>query len=1466
MKIIILFTVLRHLLRRWVIHTKRKCKKCGRVIGSDAPGMICWTCYNKKNETVEVINDFKTLSDGFSGIDDNKAVEEINLAAKRATNKENIIENLKDDKNFSKKVVHIEEIPAKEGEYCELGGLPDQISLFLKDENIKLFKHQCELTKHIRKGKNVIITTPTASGKTLAFSLPILEKFATDSNATALFIYPANALINDQLKKLIEYEKKTNISLDAFSYNKDTENADRKYIRANARTLLTTPYMLHRILFWHFQWCNFYSNLKYVVIDEAHEYSGVFGSNVALLIRRLRRIANYYGADPQFILSSATLANPIEFSEQLVGEKFELINEDASSRGRKYFVMYNPYVEEEHPSIEYDTRDLFSMLILNDLQTLCFTKTKYRAEKTISMVESYLKKNNPEIISKIAPYRAGYTSEERKNLEKGLKNKDLIGVTSTNALELGVDLGSLDAVIISSYPGTMISTWQQAGRAGRGTDDSLVIFLASDDPLNQCIVKKPQFILDKGHENAIIDLNNEYIMKKHIQCAVSELTLTHEDAEKYFGLNNSDLENFEKEGFIRYGIMGWDYNGMYKSFNHDYPALEHNLKHIDVAEFEIVYNGRVLEYVSREEGYGLSYIGASYRNQGKKYVVKNFNLNNGRIILEKKDVETNRGSWKKINLEILEKFKTKKYGTLKLHFGELEVDKTFYTYEIVQGRSTNFKKMDVKPVTFITKGLWIEIPDSIINELKNQFSATKITEWSINGVVRALSSMFPYYVLCSRCDLEGFYDKDYHNRQSDTIFFFDTHPGGIGLAEKGLETFPDLVKITLNMVKDCKCKQGCALCIYSNPCGTNYQRLHKKGTIFLLEKILGQIELLYDNWIEEVKQADIKYDCHIEDNDYYDEGDISEIHDPIDEFDEIPKDKILCGVCNTIKPLNVYLKDKMKNVCDLCLNGDEKYLKGEFFVPTDPQKHFGQYPYEFIIDFNDYLDDYNSKLNKVINDFEERIKKIGEEYANDINDEYLDEIGYLEPNEKFSAEDVDIHDFFPDMFSENRYRCKEYLCDRCGKIFYSYSYEKFCHKCNDAIEYNRNTSEINHFVSQHHNPKKSPSNVNNNPSQIRDMDISNDYFLEKSNKTENEPFIIETKFCISCGKTKSLSEFQKLGNTEIYCESCRKLEKCPVCGEYEPRRKFFLNKIKQAECKYCREKKECTACRELKSRRMFDDLGRGEIYCTSCKENKKCPICGHFEPRRKFYVDGIEQLKCKYCRETKTCKGCQKIKSRREFPNLGRSQLFRSNNYCNYCVTTKECPVCKKTKKRKKFMKNGVEGTECLECIEKKIMTKKEVKTVKKAETITVDPKVRKSIPQNYQPSYPNHENTKNISTPKPVDNSKNYYDISSNKKQKLCKGCGNLRSRKKFIKNGKEEEYCSYCRKQMKCKGCKEYKSRYEFPSGLRQKYCKSCKELKICSKCGKTLARYKFIKRGIERDSCKYCNRNIIDRIFKI
>ena len=760
-------------------------------------------------------------------------------------NLENVIENLKNDLKFSKKVIHIEEIPAREAEYCDIPNLPNKISNFLDKENIKLFKHQCELINFIRKGKNVIITTPTASGKTLAFSLPILEKFNDDLNATALFLYPKNSLINDQYEKFLKYQEKTGMCLNHFKYTRDTNPKERPQIREKVKMLLTNTYMLHQILYWHFQWCDFYSNLKYVVIDEAHEYNGVFGSEVALLIRRLRRIANFYGSNPQFILSSATLPNPLEFSEQLIGKKFELVNEDTSSCGRKFMVFYNPYVEEENPSTEMDTRDLFVVFTINGFQTLCFRRSNDKVEKTIPLIKKYLKTKKPELEDMIASYRAGYNPEDRKRIETKLKNKELIGITSTNALEAGIDIGSLDVVIISEYPGTCMATWQQAGRAGRGTDDSSVVFIASKDPLNQYIVKNPEFILGKPHENATIDLKNEYLLKKHVKCAAAELSVTPYEAEYYFGLNHQDITRFEEEGILKAGFIGWDYINSNVNEN---PAFKEQLGNITDSDFKVIHNGKIKENISKEDAYKIAYKGAVYRNQGK-FVVKNFDLETKKIELKKikkKDIKTNWGSWKKTEVKVSKTLKTKNYDSLKLYFGELEMVKTFFTYEKVNGHRTNFKELEVPPVTFLTKGLWLKIPEHILQKLENKFSSTEIIKMSVNGVLSSLTAMFPYYVLCGKDDIGGHYNQNKKKKdifEEDILFFYDTAPGGVGLVEKGIEKFPELIQLTLDMVKECKCEDGCGSCIYSNPYTINYfGKMNKKGTIFLFEQLLEELK------------------------------------------------------------------------------------------------------------------------------------------------------------------------------------------------------------------------------------------------------------------------------------------------------------------------------------------------------------------------------------------------------------------------------------------------------------------------------------------------------------------------------------------------------------------------------------------------------------------------------------------------
>ncbi|MCK9151819.1 DEAD/DEAH box helicase [Methanobacterium alcaliphilum] len=338
-----------------------------------------------------------------------------------------VLNKLQSNIQFRDKIEHLEIIPSHDAQYGQLGNLPSNIENYLQKENIKLYKHQCEASEYLRDGKNILITTPTASGKTLAFNLPILENLSQNKSSTALYIYPAKALANDQLKILKTLEKELKIDIKPNIYDGDTPKDKRPWIRENSRIILTNPYELHLILSWHVQWAKFYRNLEYIVIDEAHQYRGVFGSNVALLIRRLRRICNYYGSDPQFILSSATLANPLEFGNKLVGLNFKLISEDASPRGKKYFVLYNPYKQNGELSTHQETKNLLLFLILSNLQTLCFTTSRKMAELIATWTRKALNESKPEMVDKITAYRAGYLPQDRRKIEKGLKDGDLRG-------------------------------------------------------------------------------------------------------------------------------------------------------------------------------------------------------------------------------------------------------------------------------------------------------------------------------------------------------------------------------------------------------------------------------------------------------------------------------------------------------------------------------------------------------------------------------------------------------------------------------------------------------------------------------------------------------------------------------------------------------------------------------------------------------------------------------------------------------------------------------------------------------------------------------------------------------------------------------------------------------------------------------------------------------------------------------
>jgi len=374
------------------------------------------------------------------------------------------VQSIKRMRSYKKQIAHLEEIPPQDANFGELEKpLPENLHSCLLNREIRLYSHQAEAINKAREGKNVVIVTPTASGKTLAFNIPVLEALSLDSNATALYLYPTKALTNDQLKVLREMEKETGISAYPNVYDGDTPQHQRASIRENSKIILSNPYGLHQYLPWHYKWRTFLQNLKFIIIDEAHVYRGVFGSNFAMLMRRLFRICNYYGSDPQIILSSATIANPQEHAKRLTGKDFEVVSNDGAPRGKKIFMFWNPpfidNTKTNRRSTHQETKDLLTLNILNNLQTLCFTTSRQMAELVTRWTREELRRRSPKLANSVTAYRAGYLPQERREIENKLKNKSLNGVVSTNALELGIDIGTLDSVIISGYPGTVISTW-----------------------------------------------------------------------------------------------------------------------------------------------------------------------------------------------------------------------------------------------------------------------------------------------------------------------------------------------------------------------------------------------------------------------------------------------------------------------------------------------------------------------------------------------------------------------------------------------------------------------------------------------------------------------------------------------------------------------------------------------------------------------------------------------------------------------------------------------------------------------------------------------------------------------------------------------------------------------------------------------------------------------------------------------
>lgn len=751
------------------------------------------------------------------------------------------LNTLKSRKWYKNRVEHIETLKPQEAVYGETRAiLPQYIKNYLSRKKIRLYRHQCKVIDILRKGDNVIITTPTASGKTLSFNIPIFEKLTSDNNATALYIYPAKALANDQLKHMKELEKYCGMNLNPEVYDGDTTKEKKRKIRKTSRIIVTNPYELHYVLPWHHQWERFLSNLKYVVIDEAHQYRGVFGSNVAFLIRRFLRICNYYGSNPQFILSTATLANPQEFSEKLVGLKFSLISSDSSPKGKKHFIFYNPYYDGTGKTTTHlESQNLFQLFLLNGLQTLCFTISRKMAELVARRSKKEIAEIDERLAAKISAYRAGYLAEDRRKIENRLKKGTLRGVTATNALELGIDVGSLDSVIISGYPGTLMSTWQQAGRAGRRTDDSIVAFVAFQNPLDQYFMKHPQVFFDKPHEHAIIDLANPQIISGHLMCASKEMPV-HPRAIKIDFENDvcKHLKSLKEKKLIEKSGSGWVYSGL------DYPPFKVNLGNISSETFKVYHKGQVLETMDKRQAYTEAHQGAVLINKGETYIVHDFNLAKNTIKVVKKDVNSHTTVQKDIEINVLKTTKEKSVGNLKISFGELKVSESYPKYKVIEKSTVvSVRNLKLPPIQFKTKGMWFTLPENLKEDIKFAVKGKEVFEGGIHGFEHAMIAVIPFHVMCDRFDIGGVSTAYHEDTEMATVFIYDGFEGGIGLTLKAFDLIEEITLMTQELVKDCTCEEGCPACIYSPKCGNDNNPLNKEGTLFLLDKILHLMEI-----------------------------------------------------------------------------------------------------------------------------------------------------------------------------------------------------------------------------------------------------------------------------------------------------------------------------------------------------------------------------------------------------------------------------------------------------------------------------------------------------------------------------------------------------------------------------------------------------------------------------------------------
>jgi DEAD/DEAH box helicase domain-containing protein len=726
-----------------------------------------------------------------------------------------------------------------------LGGQPPQLAPLPSDLHpallealeragiTQLYSHQAAALEAARAG-HTMVTTGTASGKSLAFNLPVLDTLAEDPRARALYLYPTKALAQDQARKLSELGAGF---LRHAIYDGDTPREERRAIRGRSNLILTNPDMLHvGVLPHHRNWGDVLANLAWVVVDEAHVYRGVFGSHVANVLRRLRRLANAYGTEPRFVLTSATIANPLELAEELTGHEFRLVDRDGAPRASREIAMWNtPLVDEDkgvRGSALSEAAGLLAELVEREVRTICFLKSRRGVELIQKFARLRLEDaGRGDLAERIAPYRAGYTPSQRRQIERRLAEGELLAVVATDALELGIDVGDLDAAICVTFPGTVASLRQMWGRAGRRRP-GLALYVAGEDALDQFFCRHPNEFLERPVESAILDHESEVIHLQHLVAAAYELPLSRGDAATLGPRWQAYAELLVKRGELR------ERHERYLPRGEGFPAGRVSLRSAGHDSFAVVDvgGGEIIGTVEAARAHSTIHPGAVYLHLGQAYEVEELDLRNRRAL-----VRGFSGDWytqpKKETDTFIEQVRDKRSVLgVELSFGVVSVTEEVIAFQ--KKRVADHEVLDLLPVDlpeqqFVTQALWYELPEALLRE---DFPLDAL-QGSIHAAEHGQIAVLPLIAMCDRWDIGGLSTAFHAQTGRPTIFIYDGHPGGVGITRIGFTLFERLVDDARRLIAECPCRSGCPSCVQSPKCGNLNEPLSKRGALELMTRM-----------------------------------------------------------------------------------------------------------------------------------------------------------------------------------------------------------------------------------------------------------------------------------------------------------------------------------------------------------------------------------------------------------------------------------------------------------------------------------------------------------------------------------------------------------------------------------------------------------------------------------------------------